>query len=104
MSKKTIKESLIQQLKNRNATADFYLDLVNDYMALWDMKEALRKDIKARGVTYKDKSSVGVEMYKNNPSNKEFVTVNKQMLSLLKDLNLEEPTAGKDVQDGSDLI
>lgn len=104
MSRKSIKESLVQQLKNKNATADFYLDLVNDYMALWDMKKALHEDIKKRGVTFTDNSSVGVPMQKNNPSTKEFVMVNKQMLSLLKDLGLEEPTAGKNIEDGSDLV
>lgn len=106
MSRKDIKESLIDQLELKGATADFCLDLVNDYMALWDMKEALRKDVKKRGVTFRDYSSVGVEVSKNNPSTKEFVMVNKQMLSLLKDLGLEEPESAKlaTPTDGSDLL
>lgn len=57
-------------------------------MELWDVKTKLSADIKNRGVTYKDFSSVGIEMQKNNPSVKELVMVNKQMLSLLKELGL----------------
>lgn len=105
MTKKRIKESLLKQLQLMGATADFYSDLINDYMSFWDIKVALIKDIKKRGVTYTDYSSVGVEMQKNNPSTKELVVVNKQMMSVLKDLGMNEPkliaAAG---DDGSDLL
>lgn len=83
-----IKNSLLAQLKSLGASLEHYEDLINDYMDLWDIKEALTNDIQTRGVTYKDYSSVGVEMHKNNPSTKELVMVNKQMLSLLKELGL----------------
>lgn len=83
-----IKNSLLAQLKSLGASLEHYEDLINDYMGLWDIKEALTNDIQTRGVTYKDYSSVGVEMQKNNPSTKELVMVNKQMLSLLKELGL----------------
>lgn len=83
-----IKNSLLAQLKSLGASLEHYEDLINDYMDLWDIKETLTNDIQTRGVTYKDYSSVGVEMQKNNPSTKELVMVNKQMLSLLKELGL----------------
>lgn len=88
MNREEIKKSLLSQLKSINASLNHYEDLINDYMELWDVKKALSKDIKNRGVTYKDFSSVGIEMQKNNPSVKELVMVNKQMLSLLKELGL----------------
>lgn len=95
MTKKSIREALLSQLKENGALRDHYEDLVADYMAFWDTKKALIKDIKDRGVTYKDFSSVGVEMQKNNPSVKELVMVNRQMLSLLKELGLSaEKVAG----------
>ena len=86
--RESIKNSLEKQLAMMTATKDHYVDLINDYMGLWDVKNALFADIKLRGVTYKDVSSVGIEMQKNNPSVKELVTVNKQMLSVLKELGL----------------
>ena len=88
-----IEYSLMEQLAMMGGNKDHYSDLINDYMGLWDVKNALFDDIKLRGVTYKDLSSVGISMQKNNPSVKELVTVNKQMLSVLKELGLSTSNA-----------
>jgi len=98
MKKKDIKESLEEQLALKGALQNHYIDLIKDYLTLWDTKNSLAKDIKARGVVYRDVSSVGVEMYKNNPSVKELVMVNRQMLSILKELKLSTD----DVDGGED--
>lgn len=87
-SKTQVKNSLMEQLAQMGANIPFFEDLVEDYMCLWDVKNGLKKDIKERGVTYKDVSSVGVEMMKNNPSTKELTMVNRQMLSILEKLGL----------------
>lgn len=87
-SKTRVKNSLIEQLTQMGANIPFFEDLVEDYMCLWDVKNGLQKDIKERGVTYIDVSSVGVEMMKNNPSTKELTMVNRQMLSILEKLGL----------------
>jgi len=92
MSKKSIRESLLAQLEAKGADVDHFVDLVKDYMSLWEVKNKLVKDIKKRGVMYTDYSSVGVEMQKNNPSVRELVGVNRQMLALLKDLGLNTST------------
>lgn len=94
IKRKDIKESLEEQLAMKGASLCHYADLLNDYMTLWDTKKALAKDIKKRGVVYKDVSSVGVEMFKNNPSVKELVMVNRQMLTVLKELKLSTDEAG----------
>lgn len=99
MSKTSVKKSLLEELERRGFSGDVYKDLINDYMCLWENKNALQKDIKTRGVVYKDVSSVGVEMYKNNPSVKDQLAVNKQMLQILKDLSLNIP---KEVEDDED--
>lgn len=92
--------SLMEQLAFKGASVDCFEDLIQDYMSLWDTKNALIADIRKRGVMYKDVSSVGVEMMKNNPSVKELVMVNKQMLMLLKELDLStENAAGGDPDD-----
>lgn len=87
-SKTRVKNSLIEQLTQIGANIPFFEDLVEDYMCLWDVKNGLQEDIKERGVTYIDVSSVGVEMMKNNPSTKELTMVNRQMLSILEKLGL----------------
>lgn len=87
-SKTQVEKSLIEQLTQMGANIPFFEDRVADYMCLWDVKNGLQKDIKKRGVTYKDVSSVGVEMTKNNPSTKELVMVSKEMSSILDKLGL----------------
>ena len=76
----------------KGADMDHFVDLVRDYMSLWDVKNDLLEDIKERGVMYRDFSSVGIEMMKNNPSVRELVGINRQMLSILKDLDINTKT------------
>lgn len=87
-----IEESLLEQLQTKGADIEHFIDLVRDYMSLWDVKNDLLQDIKKRGVMYKDFSSVGVEMMKNNPSVRELVGINRQMLAILKDLEINTKT------------
>jgi hypothetical protein len=87
-----IEESLLEQLEMKGADMDHFVDLVEDYMSLWDVKNDLLEDIKERGVMYRDFSSVGIEMMKNNPSVRELVGINRQMLSILKDLDINTKT------------
>lgn len=86
--KVAIQKSLLCQLEAKGAAQPHFVDLVDDYMRLWEVKEALAKDIKKRGVSYVDVSSTGVEMQKNNPSVKELHGTNRQMLMLLRELGL----------------
>ena len=52
MAKKTdIKNDLLDQLERNGVYGNHYIDLVNDYMALWDVKNKLIKDIKEKGVS-----------------------------------------------------
>ena len=89
-----IENSLLEQLAMLGALKEHYIDLIRDYMGLWEAKTALLDDIKTRGVTYRDISSSGIATQKNNPSVKDLVMVNKQMLSLLKELGLSTANTG----------
>ena len=96
MSRAEVKKDLLEQLKTQGKTGKHFEDLINDYCSLWDIKTKLIKDIKTRGVMYEDYSSVGVKVMKNNPSTKELVMVNRQMLAILKDLDLNSAEATED--------
>ncbi len=100
-TQKEVRESLLAQLEAQGASNEHFVDLIKDYMSLWKIKNKLVRDINKRGVTYKDVSSVGVEMQKNNPSVKELVMVNRQMLSILEKLGLstENVNAGDTVDE-----
>jgi len=83
-----VRKSLTDQLVQMNADVGVFLDMIDKYMALWEVDRQLTEDIEVRGVMYTDKSSVGVPMMKNNPSVKEQVAVNRQMLAILNQLNI----------------
>ena len=53
MTKAEIKESLLEQLDLQNKTAKFYEDMINDYLYYWDLKKKLIKDIKDKGLRYR---------------------------------------------------
>jgi len=44
-----IRQDLTDQLERQGVYGQHYLDLIEDYMALWDTKNALIGDIKKRG-------------------------------------------------------
>ena len=46
-----ILESLISQLERKQADISCFLDLLDDYMALYDIKKKLKSDIKTTSVT-----------------------------------------------------
>jgi phage terminase small subunit len=96
-SKKAVYESLIEQLILKGADVACFVDLIDKYMELWDIDRLLDKDIKERGIIVETPSSVGVMTVKRNPSIKEKVAVNRQMLSILKQLqiNTQEASDGR---------
>lgn len=94
-----IKKTLLNQLAKKGAKVNHFADMINDYISFWETKNALTADIKKRGVMYEDYSSVGVKMQKNNPSVKELVMVNRQMLTILKELGLTTDDVGGEGDD-----
>lgn len=99
ITKDSVRSSLLAQLKNNGTNSDYFLDLVYDYCELWEIKRLLIEDIENRGVVYTDKSSVGVEMQKNNPSVKELLNTNRQMLAILEKLKIDAAAAASEVED-----
>ena len=88
ITKGNIRDSLIKQLEVKGAKVAHFEDLINDYLFLFDTKKKLQTDIRKRGVAYKTHSAQGYEITKQNQSVKDLVAVNKQMISLLKELGL----------------
>ncbi|WP_242945378.1 P27 family phage terminase small subunit [Hespellia stercorisuis] len=92
--------SLISQLKKKEADISVFLDLIDDYMSLYDIKKKLKADIKKRGVAYESTSASGkATITKQNQSVKDLVAVNKQMLMILDKLGL---TTDKTIKDDDD--
>ncbi len=89
VDKQEIREDLLEQLRERNIVESHYIDLVNDYIALWEIKNELIKDIKEKGVSVKYQNGANQWGYKKNDSVRELTNVNNQMLKILNDLGLK---------------
>nr|MDE6141459.1 hypothetical protein [Bacilli bacterium] len=68
-------------------------DMVNDYLFFYDLKNELQDDINKNGVRVKYKNGNGLATEKDNASVSNLLKVNSQMLKILTDLNLKDPTS-----------
>ena len=87
--KSKIKQDLIDQLERQGVYGSHYLDLINDYISLWDIKNKLIQDIKKRGVSVRYQNGPGQWGYKKNDSIAELNKTNGQMLKILSELGLK---------------
>lgn len=95
-----ILKSLQEQLRKKQADISVFNDLLDDYMALYDIKKKLKTDIRKRGVSYETASASGkATIVKQNQSVKDLVAVNKQMLMILDKMQL---TTGQTIKDDED--
>lgn len=96
MSKKEIKELIYTDLNNQllklGKLGKYNEDLISDYIYFWDLKLKLQKDIKKSGLRYKTTNGNGIESTKPNESVQNLIKVNGQMLKILSDLGLQEPS------------
>ena len=91
-SRSQIKQDLLNQLEAKGQYDKFYIDFIEDYMTLYDVKVKLRADIKKHGLRYKTTNGNGFEIEKPNESIINFTKVNIQMLKILNDLELQKPS------------
>ena len=98
-----IRQDLIDQLERQGIYGRHYLDLVEDYMALWDTKNALISDIQKRGVMVRYQNGQNQWGHKKNDSVGNLVKVNKQMQELLKELGLRAADFEADSNDDEEM-
>lgn len=88
-----IKDDLIHQLEMQSKYDKYYLDLIDDYLFFYQLKNKLKKDIKDKGVRYSVTNGNGIEVEKPNESILNLTKVNTQMLKILSELNLKDSTS-----------
>ena len=103
ITRKTIKTDLINQLAKNGNTSRYYLDLVEDYMHLWDTKNALFKDIQERGVVCTYNNGGGQTGCKQNDSVPAVLKVNAQMTKILDSLGIKPSLVLVDDDDEDDI-
>ena len=79
-----IRTDLKQQLEDLNK---YYIQMVKT-------KDALKQDVKDKGLRYKVKTGNGFMQVKPNESIEKFIKVNNQMLKILETLGLKAPPEG----------
>ena len=95
-----LKKSLLDQLKENGNEKDFFVDLVEDYMRLWVIKNQLNDDIETRGVVTTYKNGANQYGQKRNDSIADLLKVNSQMLKILQQLEIKAtPTIAEDLDD-----
>lgn len=90
-----IRSDLLTQLHKSVAIGQYYADLVEDYMSMWDTKNKLIADIQERGVAVENITQAGVNIKKND-SVGDLVRINAQMLKLLSELGIKPAQAEVD--------
>lgn len=88
-TKTSIRVDLLDQMQRRGLYGKQYEDLVEDYIALWDVKEKLIADIKKRGAVVDYVSNNGTTNKRKNDSVGDLLKVNGQMLKILDALGLD---------------
>jgi len=91
LTQKAMKESLIRQLELRGMKAEFYMDMIDDYVYYWSLKKKLITDIRAKGLRYETINGNGVTVEKANESVVNLQKTTATMLKILADLKLKEP-------------
>lgn len=94
ITESSLRESLYKQLEDAGAKVDHYVDLVEDYLKFRRLKVKLLADIKKRGATYQEETSTHVLVWKSNPAVKELAAVNRQMLQILREMDLTTKNVG----------
>ena len=93
-----IKKDLLNQLELKGMYQSYYIDMVEQYMRYYDIKNDLLKDIKDNGVRIEVTSGNGFTTAKINESIMIVQKTTPLMLKILKDLGLEKPI----IDDASD--
>lgn len=90
LTQKEIRESLVRQLERRGMNAEFYKDLIEDYVYYWSLKKKLIADIRRKGIRYETINGNGVSVEKANESVVNLQKTTATMLKILTNLKLKE--------------
>ena len=88
-SRKKIKESLLAALVAKGLDSPYFLDLLEDYMDLWDIKNKLRIDLQKRGPVVEWQNGANQKGLRKNDSLVEYPKISKRMTDILRQLEID---------------
>ena len=86
---RTIKASLVDQLVRSGNDTAYFMDLVEDYMKMYIIKELANADLLENGVTVEWRNSETQYGRKKNDSVDQILKTNQQMIKLLDMLGIK---------------
>lgn len=102
---KNIREDLNDQLRDQNKLGHQYDDLLDHAIYLFKLKDDLQDDIDLNGIRIKSMTGNGYEKVDDNKSVDKLLKVSAQLMKILNDLGIKEPTVDSDGEDdGEDLL
>ena len=101
MSKREeIQQDLVDQLDRNGVHGKHFLDLIEDYMSMWDIKNDLIEDIQDKGVQVRYQNGENQFGFKKNDCIPELNKTNGQMLKILSELGIKpSPGENKNIPD-----
>lgn len=103
MSKRQkIKHDLLDQLERNGTYGDHYLDLIDDYINLWMIKNKLIRDSKKNPYTEWKNSETSYGRKKND-SIDQAVKVNQQMMKILDFLGIKPSKQDGDMDENMEM-
>jgi len=102
--RKDVYNSLYSALDAKGLTAAYFLDLLDQYMVLWDVQRKLTKDIKKRGPVVEWQNGANQKGLRKNDSIVELPKISKRMTDILRQLEIDcyievNPLEGDDGDD-----
>ncbi|MBP3701706.1 MAG: P27 family phage terminase small subunit [Lachnospiraceae bacterium] len=94
-----IKQSLLDQLKSKGADTAHFRSLVDDYCWMDAEVKKMKRSIREDGPTITTTSAAGKEYQKENPAIKNIVLYNRQMLAILREMELSTKNVVTDDDD-----
>lgn len=88
-SRKKVKDSILAALVAKGMDSPYFLDLVEDYMDLWDIKTKLRKDLQERGPFVEWQNGANQKGLRKNDSVVEYPKISKRMTDILRQLEID---------------
>ena len=85
---KDIKNSLLETLEKSKNNTPYFVNLVEDYMSLYETKELAKAEIKNKGVMVEYQNGKNQSGYKKNDMIEVNLKVNAQMIKILDKLGI----------------
>lgn len=99
--KQWVKTDLHKQLEQDGKVQKYWYDLVDDYLALWEIKEKLKTDIERNGVMVLVTN--GQQQFrKRNDAVVELPKISKRMTDILEVLDIKATSSTSDNDGGDD--